>query len=121
MFMKLSELEPGHVREMMSWFADRRSCQQWGGPDFRFPLVISPAHRNRGAGRALIAELVELGSRTLGTNECSLFVLAENPAKRLYERLGFVRAAYPVDDPHVATLEYMVAPVSEVLRRSRSA
>lgn len=164
MFMKLSELEPGYVREMMSWFADRRSCQQWGGPDFRFPyteatfladmrrtelpsyallddagelvgfgqyylrvgrchlgrLVISPAHRNRGAGRVLIGGLVELGSRALGSNECSLFVLAENPAKRLYERLGFVRAEYPVDDPHVSALEYMIAPVSEVLKRSRS-
>lgn len=161
--MNLVEVTPGQVREMMTWFADRRSCQMWGGPEFRFPyteatfledmrrnelpsyalvaignellgfgqyysrvdrchlgrLVISPHHRGRGAGRTLIAELVTLGSTTLDANEASLFVVAENPAKRLYERLGFVRTQYPVDDPHVLAFEYMVAPVDEVLKRAR--
>lgn len=163
--MKLVEVTPDQVREMMTWFPDRRSCQVWGGSDFRFPyteatfiedmrrnelpsyalvgdagellgfgqyysragrchvgrLVVSPAHRSRGAGRALIGELITLGSGRLGASECSLFVLSENPAKRLYERLGFVRTQYPVNDPHVLQFEYMVAPVHEVLRRTRDA
>jgi ribosomal protein S18 acetylase RimI-like enzyme len=161
--MKLVEVAPGHIREMMTWFPDRRSCEMWGGPSFRFPyteatfledmrrhelpsfalvgdagelvgfgqyysrvsrchigrLVVSPAHRSRGAGRMLIAELIELGSTTLGATECSLFVLADNPAKRLYERLGFERTRYPVDDPHVLDFEYMVAPVHAVIERAR--
>jgi ribosomal protein S18 acetylase RimI-like enzyme len=27
-----------HLAELMRWLPDRRQCQQWGGPQFRFPF-----------------------------------------------------------------------------------
>lgn len=72
-------------------------------------LAISPAHRGQGLGRVLIVELVRFGVEDLGVAECSLFVADDNlPALRLYEKLGFVRAEYPEDDPAVRHFTYMV-------------
>ncbi len=151
--MTLTPATDDHVRALMAWFPDRRSCAIWGGHTFRYPftestfladtrfrdlpsyvlvdaeaqplafgqyyrragrchlgrLVVSPAHRGQGIGTQLIRGLVELGTRRLGLAECSLFVDPDNgPAIGLYERLGFVPAVYPDDDPDVRVYLYMV-------------
>lgn len=78
-------------------------------------LVISPDHRSRGLGAWLIGGLVARARQDFIAHECSLFVLADNaPAVRLYERLGFVRAVYPENDPDVAPFNYMVAPLERL-------
>jgi ribosomal protein S18 acetylase RimI-like enzyme len=53
-------------------------------------IAIAPAFRNRGIGSSLLEQLMaeaELSGRSL-----SIHVEAENPARRLYERLGFIPA-----------------------------
>ncbi|WP_044966929.1 hypothetical protein [Sorangium cellulosum] len=37
--MKLVRTEDSHVMAIEKWFPDRRSCQIWGGPRFRFPFT----------------------------------------------------------------------------------
>jgi ribosomal protein S18 acetylase RimI-like enzyme len=50
-------------------------------------IALLPEHRGRGIGGALIAELVaEAGA---GGKTVAIHVEHHNPAKRLYERLGF--------------------------------
>lgn len=151
--MTLTAATDDHVRALMAWFPDRRSCAIWGGPAFRYPfteatfladtrfrdlpsyvlvdeegqvlafgqyyqragrchfgrLVVSPVHRGLGVGGRLIVDLAAIGTRRLGVDECSLFVVEDNaPAIRLYERLGFAPAVYPEDDPSVLVYVYMV-------------
>lgn len=50
-------------------------------------IALMPAYRGRGLGSALFAELIEESEHT-GV-PISLHVEAENPANRLYQRLGF--------------------------------
>ncbi|CAH1671034.1 MULTISPECIES: GNAT family N-acetyltransferase [unclassified Chelatococcus] len=58
-----------------------------------FDIVVAPAHRGRGHGRALVAALVARG-RQAGADHAYLQVRAENDgARRLYDRIGF-REAY---------------------------
>ena len=48
-------------------------------------VAVHPAHRRKGLGEALtLAAIRSLGDRTI-----TLVVLDDNPARRLYERLGF--------------------------------
>lgn len=68
-------------------------------------LAVAPAQRSRGAGTALLQHVLDEGRR-LGARRATLEVRRSNePARRLYERLGFtvagVRRAYytnPVED-----------------------
>ena len=53
-------------------------------------IAIAPAHRGRGLGTRLFGELLAEGDR-LG-KKTSIHVEVFNPARRLYERLGFVQA-----------------------------
>ena len=50
-------------------------------------MAIFPEHRGQGIGTALLTRLVEAATYTY--EQISLSVAAENPALRLYERLGF--------------------------------
>lgn len=34
---QLTPASARHIREMMGWFPDARSCAAWAGPEFRFP------------------------------------------------------------------------------------
>lgn len=69
-------------------------------------IYVRPEARDRGVGRALLAELVE-PARGAGLGHVSLEVLVHNAdARRLYDRLGFV----PVD-------VFMVAPLAAFAER----
>jgi ribosomal protein S18 acetylase RimI-like enzyme len=50
-------------------------------------IAVVPAHRGRGVGQGLLAELLDAARGAFGT--VSLSVRADNPARRLYERTGF--------------------------------
>ena len=73
-------------------------------------LAIAPGQRGKGLGSLLVSKLAEIGAPDLGTSECSLFVLQDNlPAVRLYEKLGFVRSAYPEQmDSDLERVDYMI-------------
>lgn len=51
-------------------------------------MAVLPAHRGRGVGGRLLARLIESAGESYAA--LSLSVSASNPARRLYERFGFV-------------------------------
>jgi GNAT superfamily N-acetyltransferase len=75
-----------------AWYRHFTRAEQ--GYGFMAPEVpevsvgVSPAHRGRGVGTALLEALVEQAERE-GVPALSLSVEEGNPAARLYERLGF--------------------------------
>jgi ribosomal protein S18 acetylase RimI-like enzyme len=63
---------------------------------YLFALDVASAHRGRGIGTAMIAE-VENVARSRGLKYVTLGVGIDNSAaKRLYERLGFSQTGEPV-------------------------
>ena len=83
-------------------------------------LAVAPALRGQGIGGTLIRELCDRGCQELGTDSCSLFVLAGNaPALQLYRRLGFMEVTYPEPTSMVNGILYMVATL-ERLRQERA-
>ncbi len=72
-------------------------------------LIISPAYRNQGLGRLLVARLIETGCKDLGVTECSLFVLKHNKvACACYRSVGFKPAACLGEIPELEGCLYMV-------------
>lgn len=59
-----------------------------------FAIIIGQEYRGKGIGRALIEELMELGKKQFRLEILHLEVYEGNPAKRLYERLGFKEFGY---------------------------
>jgi ribosomal protein S18 acetylase RimI-like enzyme len=53
-------------------------------------IALAPAHRGRGIGTALLRAL--MAEAQAGGRRLSIHVEANNPARRLYERLGFQHA-----------------------------
>jgi GNAT superfamily N-acetyltransferase len=51
-------------------------------------LYVWPRHRRQGVGRMLLEEALEWG-RGIGCVEAELSVLPQNPARQLYESMGF--------------------------------
>lgn len=75
--------------EMMAWFPDRASCEDWGGPKFRFPFTeasfLKNAHWGKMASYSLIAEdgaLLGFGQYYLRVGRCQLARLVIAPAHR---------------------------------------
>ncbi|GAB2890916.1 GNAT family N-acetyltransferase [Microbulbifer echini] len=84
-------------------------------------LIVTPNHRGAGIGRALIIRLAQTGARTLDATECSLFVLRTNfAARNLYEKLGFVAAAYPGQREWLEQCDFMVAPSKVFLQKEKT-
>jgi ribosomal protein S18 acetylase RimI-like enzyme len=52
-------------------------------------VYVVPASRQTGVARRLVAKVLEWGQAT-GAEYCSLNVLANNPARSLYQSLGFL-------------------------------
>src|SRR5262245_52577210 len=52
-------------------------------------IAVLPEHRGHGIGTSLLARLLEIAGATY--EAVSLSVSTENPAQRLYERIGFER------------------------------
>jgi predicted GNAT superfamily acetyltransferase len=74
-------------------------------------LAVAPALRGHGIGTSLVRELCRQGGAELGVGSYSLFVLPGNePAERLYRRLGFSAVPYPEPEPQFEACTYMVAP-----------
>lgn len=61
-------------------------------------IALVPEHRGRGIGTVLLRDLLDEGART--GKRVSIHVERDNPALRLYERLGFA----PVEDRGVYLL-----------------
>ena len=61
----------------------------WVGPPFALDdLFVTPKNRGHGIGKALLARAAAETLRR-GAPFIELIVRAENPARRLYERVGF--------------------------------
>ncbi|SDK35934.1 GNAT family N-acetyltransferase [Billgrantia gudaonensis] len=73
-------------------------------------LAVAPFRRGQGLGVQLIAALASEGVQALGVNECALYVYPQNPAARLYTRLGFHDVALP-DGQRLDGCRYLVASV----------
>jgi ribosomal protein S18 acetylase RimI-like enzyme len=61
----------------------RLICDRSGTTATVVDVAISPADRNHGIGTAVLADMINQADTT------KLRVAADNPARRLYERLGF--------------------------------
>jgi RimJ/RimL family protein N-acetyltransferase len=55
-----------------------------------FGIIIGQGHRDKGVGSQLLNNLIHLAKVQFHIELLHLQVYAENPAKRLYERFGFV-------------------------------
>lgn len=60
-------------------------------------LAVASDRRGEGLGARLIQLLAREGGKALATEACSLFVFPDNPARRLYRRLGFVETRPPAN------------------------
>jgi GNAT superfamily N-acetyltransferase len=66
-----------------------RYSPAWIGPLMAIDAIfVTPAHRRRGVGKALLARAAAEAVRR-GVPFVELMVRAQNPARRLYERVGF--------------------------------
>ncbi len=65
-------------------------------------IALLPGYRNRGIGTALLEHLIEAARPSYPA--LALSVSAHNPAKRLYERLGFEVVEVREDDHPVMRL-----------------
>ena len=68
----------------------RLYVDRWDDEIRLMDIALLPEFRNRGIGQSLIQELLDEARRTNKLLSC--YVEESNPAKRLYERMGFVEA-----------------------------
>lgn len=72
-------------------------------------LAISPIMRSRKIGKPFISQLMNIGMKNLGTNECSLFVIKHNErALNCYQSLGFINVSYPPNHEKLHDIDFMI-------------
>lgn len=54
-----------------------------------FGIIVDPDYRNQGIGKLLIEQLEKLAKETFKIELMHLQVYQDNPAKRLYDRMGY--------------------------------
>ncbi|HEY2811623.1 MAG TPA: GNAT family N-acetyltransferase [Rhabdochlamydiaceae bacterium] len=59
-----------------------------------FSIIVQKEFRNKGIGARLLEELMKLAKRKFHIEILHLEVYEGNPAKKLYERMGFVEFGY---------------------------
>lgn len=59
-----------------------------------FSIIIEEKHRGKGIGRILMNELISLAKERFHLRMLHLEVYAGNPAKILYEKLGFIEFGF---------------------------
>ncbi len=78
-------------RIILDWQADDRSH----GVD----LAVHPDYRTSGAALAMLRAWIDVADRT--GRRCTLDVIADNPARRIYRRLGFVQQGSEPGSPYL--------------------
>ena len=78
-------------RIILDWQVDDRSH----GVD----IAVHPDHRSSGAGLAMLRAWIDVADRT--GRRCTLDVIADNPARRIYRRLGFVEQDAEPGAPYI--------------------
>jgi len=78
--------------------AGRLYVARWEDEIRVIDMALLPEHRGRGMGTALLRDLLDEGART--GKRLSIHVELNNPARQLYERLGFA----PVEERGVYVL-----------------
>ena len=68
-------------------------------------IAVDPAHRGRGVGTLLLEALFAAAAEEY--TAISLSVWPENPAYRLYQRLGFVMVKQEMGDPAVTMIKHL--------------
>jgi GNAT superfamily N-acetyltransferase len=71
--------------------AGRLYVARWEDEIRVMEITLLPAHRGAGIGTRLLRDLIDEGART--GRRVSIHVERHNPARRLYERLGFLPVA----------------------------
>ena len=83
---KLVEATENDLREMMSWFSDAQSVNEWGGPSFRFPFTRETFHEDCHWGKMATFRLSDPDGRFAAFGQ-------------LYQRYGRINLARLVAHP----------------------
>jgi len=78
-------------------------CRQRGVDTFLVSIEVLPKYQSKGIGSVVIEDLIEAGSRAGGGVELTV-LKANERARRLYERLGFVTTSEN-DERHFMRIE----------------
>ena len=72
-------------------------------------LIVSPGHRGKGHGTALVEQLSEKARELFSCSELSLYVVRDNEvATRCYAKAGFKEAPCPSGDIHHPSHVFMI-------------
>jgi len=72
-------------------------------------LIVSPGHRGKGHGTALVEQLSEKARELFSCSELSLYVVRDNEvATRCYAKAGFEEASFPSGDIHHLSYVFMI-------------
>lgn len=84
--MKLAQVNPKHLQEMMNWFVDQQQITNWAGPNFRYPFdqtsFIEDCKVDTINSHVLLSkdeQLVAFGQFYLRLDKCHLGRLVVNP------------------------------------------